>query len=127
MFENDFFKEDKYKDVIPIHPNIKEFWSGADKNIYFFHQELMINPYVWAEECNPRYHLLYWCSINCRYHLVAGTFSYPAGNRPPNIKYEIYYLYNCHNQGFYHLNMIHDQASYSEEEMLRIIKLKCFL
>ena len=106
--------EEKFKDVTPIHPEIKKFWSGD--GIKFFIQELPVNPYINDPKYDPRHNLLYCRVVGGRYSVIAKTLPYPVGKRPANIKYEIFYPVSRFNY-----------ESYSEEQMLRIIKLKAFL
>jgi len=98
-------------EIITIHPDIKKFWSG--EGVSFFHQELHSLTDI------GKHNMLYCRDYNGYYNVIAKTLPYLKKDKPINCKYEIYYLNDLSPQKY--------STMYSEQEMLRLIKLKVFL
>lgn len=105
-----------------MHPEIKKFWSG--ENISFFEQDVVPPLPTRNGYLNGYFHTLYCRSIKeseygSRYTVIAKTSPYLVGNKPAINKYEFYYLNDLSPNKY--------SATYSEQEILRFIRLKAFL
>jgi hypothetical protein len=101
-----------------MHPDIEKFWEG--ENVWFFAMENPVDPYKEGSDMN----ILYCRNVRetkygSRYTVVAKSAPYPKGIKPTDTSAKIYYL-NRGGAGEY-------SKTYSEAEMLRIIRLKAFL
>lgn len=103
-----------------LNPEIRKFWSAP--GVTFFEMEVVPpSPLPKGEGyLNGYYHSLYCRSIAGRYTVIAKTKPYPLGEKPVDLKYEFYYLNDESNMRKY-------WTEYSEQEMLKIVRLKLFL
>lgn len=100
-----------------IHSEIIKFWSG--EGISFFEQECCVPRPDMEGYLKGYLHMLYCRNDGSRYAVIAKTLPYLTNEKPLINKYEIFYLNNLSPQKYW--------TSYSEEEILRIIRLKTFL
>ena len=96
-----------------MHPEIIKFWSG--EGVSFFEQECVPPTPDLMGYLNGYYHSLYCRAFGGKHIVIAKTKHYLQGHKPFNIKYETFYLDDK------------KYIKYSEEEILRIIKLKAFI
>jgi hypothetical protein len=101
-----------------MHPEIEKFWSGD--GVYFSTMENSVDPYKGGSDMN----ILYCRNIRQSeyvsiYTVVAKSAPYPRGSKPIDTPAKIYYLNSGKGKEC--------SKTYSEEEMLRIIRLKVFI
>jgi hypothetical protein len=98
-----------------MHPEIEKFWSG--ESIWFSTMENPVNPYINQPGYDPRLNVLYCRNVReskycSRYTVVAKSAPYEKGTINPDVSASIY---------------LFEYKKYTEEEMLKIVRLKAFL
>lgn len=101
-----------------MHPEIEKFWSGED--VWFSTIENPVDPYKVGSDMN----ILYCRNVReseyaSIYTVVAKSLPYPRGTKPTDTSAKIYYLNRGNGKDY--------SKTYSEAEMLRIVRLKVFL
>ena len=106
-----------------IHPEIKKFWSGP--GVSFFNQECCVPDGTGMGYIQGYHHMLYCRNFAGYYIPIAKTAPYINKDQLPTLsilathKYEFYYLNKLSPKEYY--------TTYSEREILKIIRLKAFL
>lgn len=105
-----------------IHSEIIKFWSG--EGISFFEQECCVPRPDMEGYLKGYRHMLYCRNVKeseygSKYTVIAKTLPYLTDEKPIINKYEMFYLNNLSPKKYW--------TTYSEDEILRIIRLKTFL